>query len=165
MDLKRKLNSQMIVAIVLSVLFVAGIPMTVLGAVNGLMWLMIFGIIFVVFGFYGAPLVWVSFGVNKWKQALYLTIIEDNILEVSALSLTLNKNPRDVQNAITWLINKRYLKGFYFDGEKLSSSKVYKDTEIEILTCPNCGANVEILLENASSRIVCEHCGTKFSQK
>ena len=57
---KKDMNVSLIVALVSSVLFVVGIPMIILFA--GKMWVfMALGIIFVIFGFYGGPLLWIRY--------------------------------------------------------------------------------------------------------
>ena len=57
-NLKKIKNKGLAVAAALSVGLVAGIPMIVLGASNGITAVMVIGIVLVVLGFYGAPVAW-----------------------------------------------------------------------------------------------------------
>ncbi|MFR3346866.1 MAG: hypothetical protein ACLTSK_02445 [Christensenellales bacterium] len=78
--LKKRQAKVLTAAVVMSVLFVVGIPAIILGATNEIWALMILGIIFTVAGFYGMPLVWVSYASgflcsassSLWKGTTYI---------------------------------------------------------------------------------------------
>ena len=58
-------------AVMLSLMLVGGIPMIIFGATRHLTALLVFGIIFVVAGFYGAPMVWVAVGSTYESKKLF----------------------------------------------------------------------------------------------
>lgn len=151
MYLKKKRDNILIFAIVLSIMFVAGIPMIVLGAVNEIALVMILGIIFTVFGFYGSPFAWLRWFQLKSYYNIYHAITYDGITKVIDLISIFGMSMKQINTAITWLTSNRFLSGFFFDGNELkriepavSQSKTRK--------CPNCGAGV--------IGDVCEHCGS-----
>lgn len=57
--IERAVKKLFFLSMLFSVMFVAGIPMIVLGASKGIMPVMIIGIIFTALGFYGTPMFWV----------------------------------------------------------------------------------------------------------
>lgn len=65
----KALRKQLVWGIVVSCMFVAGIPMIIFGATGGMWILMAAGIACTVIGFYGAPMVWVSYGNKAGAQA------------------------------------------------------------------------------------------------
>lgn len=85
-------------AIFLSVGFPLGIAMTVIGFTKGQSFraMGIVGIILIVMGFYGAPLVWIHFGQLKYFSRLKAQIVGDGIKSVKMLAEVHNKNPEVV---------------------------------------------------------------------
>lgn len=168
-DIKKDCRKLLVVSIVLSAMFVAGIPFIVLGATNlssggGYVFLMIVGIVFTAVGFYGTPICWVQYGEKVSLKNLYEIITVDKMYNVKELSQNLNKNEKTIANQITTLIQKRYLVGFTFvDRQELKvSDNVSKNTKIvNTKKCPNCGANLTI----SGNTGVCEYCNATFEIK
>lgn len=107
--LKQSHTKTLIFALLLSIGFVLGILGIIFGAVNGMTWLLVIGIIATVMGFYGAPLVWIRYG----EQSSYLAVLEcieiDNIFVLDDIANNLGKKPREILGRVNYLISKRYL--------------------------------------------------------
>ena len=69
-DIKKDCKKLLIISILFSIGFVVGIPAIIFGAIYGgaMIALMVVGIIMVVCGFYGAPILWIAYG-EKVKQS------------------------------------------------------------------------------------------------
>ena len=58
-NLKKDMRKALILCLVATVALIAGVPFIVLGAVNSIWVLLGFGVVCVVFGFYGSPMLWI----------------------------------------------------------------------------------------------------------
>lgn len=98
-------------AIFLSVGFPLGIAMTVIGFTKGQSFraMGIVGIILIVMGFYGAPMVWIHFGQLKYFSRLKAQIVGDGIKSVKMLAEVHNRNPEVVANDVKTMVQKGYL--------------------------------------------------------
>lgn len=168
-SIKKDCNKLLIASLIITAMFVAGIPILVVGATRlsgGGFWvfMMIVGIIFTAVGFYGTPIIWIQYGEKASLKNLHEIITVDKMYSVKELSQNLNKNERTIANQITTLIQKRYLVGFTFvDRQELKvSDNVSKNTKIvNTKKCPNCGANLTI----SGNMGVCEYCNATFEIK
>ena len=90
--IEKALKKQLILAIVFSCMLVAGVPMIVFGAINmgGLTILMVAGIVFVVLGFYGTPLVWISYGNKVSLKRVVYAVDREHLLTVQEISAQLS---------------------------------------------------------------------------
>lgn len=156
--LKQSHTKTLIFALLLSIGFVLGILGIIFGAVNGMTWLLVIGIIATVMGFYGAPLVWIRYG----EQSSYLAVLEcieiDNIFVLDDIANNLGKKPREILGRVNYLISKRYLTGYLLVDQKYL--KPIEENKEVVVThkCPYCGATLSVG-ENISS---CEYCGAKL---
>lgn len=128
------------------------------------------GIIFVVLGFYGAPILWINFGDLKTKQNLCRQIVDDGIQDIEALSKLYNIDTNTMKNKISEVINKRYLTGYEIVGKFVVPVKQKKLTKQDALTisgkserkiCPGCGAPVEVI---EGEKTVCKYCGATVTK-
>lgn len=72
-------KSVLIVSLVLTIMLPAGILMIIFGAgKNTLMF--VFGIVFTVAGFYGAPIIWIKYGDCKRKAFVYRLITSETCI-------------------------------------------------------------------------------------
>lgn len=154
------------VASVLSLLLLCGVPLIPVGFSLGIIPLGVTGIVFTVLGFYGTPLAWVAFSNLASHKGVYSMIAEDGVYSVSAISGTLGKTPKAVRESVTYLINKRYLSGFTFDGADTltplrSGSERAGGIDAAYGKCPNCGAS--LITEEGKTH--CPYCGSIFSKK
>ena len=157
-------------ALIGSIGFVVGIPMIIIGAGNNT-FLMIAGIILVVFGFYGMPILWTQYGALGFKCSLQKMIKEDGIKNVSVLAASCGKDKKEVATAVRELISSRSLVGYVLiDDENILDVTTETDYvkraaqtsgEISEVNCPNCGAKVELIGGVGQ----CEYCGYRFAKK
>lgn len=145
------------VALALSLMLIAGIPMIVLGASNKLWILMTFGIIFTVLGFYGCPIAWVAYGEGRFRASLVSAIECEGTVSADALAAQFGKPKQKIVADIRKVIEKRYLTGYVFDGETLTSSvrKERPRERIQVGKCPSCNA----MMEYADGKVFCPYCG------
>lgn len=162
-DIQKACTKKLILAIALSIGFVVGIPLIIVGAMK-MKLLMVLGIVLIVLGFYGAPMAWVSFGNLVSEKSVYFAIVEDNLLSTNDIAGNLGTKPEDIKQKINHLLQNRYLTGYKLeeDGKitKLKNQKT-ETKEIKLKKCPNCGAN---LTETKDHKYNCKYCGTSFDK-
>lgn len=145
------------IALALSLMLIAGIPMIIVGATNKIWIVMAIGIAFTVLGFYGCPIAWVMYGEAKFRVALVSAIECEGSVTVSGLAAQFGKPKNKIAADIRKLIEKRYLVGYVFDGETLSfaQKKERPKERIWVGKCPSCNA----VMEYADGKVYCPYCG------
>lgn len=164
-NIQKSCTKKLIFAIFLTICLVAGIPLIVVGASKAKL-LMVLGIVMTVAGFYGSPLVWISFAKLCTEKAVYFAIVEDNILSAKEIANNLGRNEKEIIELINHLISNRFLTGYKLDETgKLTKTKKPKDEqtqkEIKSKKCPNCGAN---LTKTKDNKYFCKYCGVEFDK-
>ena len=160
-SIKKYLSKRLIFAIVTSVLFVVGIPITIFSAINHIWVLMVLGIVFIVFGFYGSPLIWVNYGSLRSLKNVVDAVMEENILTVPELAKQLQVKEGVVRQQLTTAIKKKYITGFIYDGNTLTlNEKTAPKRQVQInkSKCPFCGGT----LEPTEKGYICPYCGSKL---
>lgn len=145
------------VALLTCISFVGGIVMIPLCAVAGLLALMGVGIVFCVHGFYGTVLYWQMFAKSLKYAAFVDAVVGEGALTVKQLSSHFGWSENATVAWIRECIQKRFLIGYRFDGEKLV--KVIRTDNGYAVECPYCGAK-NIITEK---KRVCEYCGASLS--
>lgn len=150
-------NKTFWLAVVLSVMLVAGVLMIVLGASNKIWAVMAIGIAFTVLGFYGCPLAWVMYGEGRFRASLVSAIECEGTVTVDALAAQFGKPKQKIAADIRKVIEKRYLTGYVFDGEILTASVRKQRPRERVLVgkCPSCNA----MMEYADGKVFCPYCG------
>lgn len=159
-----------IVATVLSVLLVAGIPCIVIGAkglhgphhaAGGFAALLAFGIIFVVLGFYGSPLAWVKYGTARQERTLVGAVVNEHLHTVADLAQRLNVNGMQASNLLNGCIRKGYLTGFIREGDSLvlNENTALAPTTYNV-ECSHCGASVTV---QKGDSLRCPYCGSALN--
>ena len=72
-------------------------------------------------------------------------------------------NEKQVKALLTKAINKKYLKGYLYNGTELTANnnkKIIKQ-QLALHKCPNCGAK----LEEQDNKLVCSYCRTSFNKQ
>lgn len=158
-DVKKDCKKLLIISILFSIGFVVGIPAIIFGAIYGgaMIALMVVGIIMVVCGFYGAPILWIAYGEKVKQSSIYDMITVDGITDVKTISNSIgNANEEQVKRIINILIEKRYLTGYKFEkDEVLTTNKKIKNHK-----CPNCGAN----LTEEYGKWICTYCNSTLDK-
>ena len=153
--IRKNIRAKFYLALSSSIMFVIGIPLIPIFAGDN-WFLMILGIVLVVYGFYGTPLYWVSYAMSIRTKNVIEAIIYDHILTVSDLSNHLQLNEQDIINQINKIIKNRYIIGYLFDGVKLSLNENEKpQKKIKNVICVGCGASLTI----RDDSILCPYCG------
>lgn len=152
-------TKSLILAIVLAVAFVVGIPLIILGAKNALWFVMTIGIIFVVFGFYGTPMAFVHFSNVVGIKRVVDAVLIEGINNVTSISRQLQISPQVAKQRVTTAIQKRYIMGYIFDGENLLETQPKQNKKKAISNhCPNCGGK----MESFDGYDFCPYCNTRF---
>jgi len=153
----RRLRLLFILSLVSSVLFVAGIPMIILGALHA-KFVMVLGIVFTAADFYAMPMLWVAYGNARANRRLVYAVTRENLLTVPLLAVQLNLPAEQVRERLTVCIQKLYLTGYFFDGETLTlNTRTAPSDEILVAECESCGARLEY---HPGETPTCPYCGT-----
>ncbi len=160
--IEKDIRNKLIISIVASVLLVVGIPIIIFSATSSFWLGLVVGIIFVVFGFYGSPMLWVSFGNLKSLQRVVDAVLEDNLTSIEDIARQLQISERTAVSYVTQAINKRYITGFIFNGVSLTpNDKTPPKKRVLQNKCNNCGG----VLEQTSYGFYCPYCGAKFEKE
>lgn len=152
------------IACVLSVLFVVGIPLIIVSAVKGITVALIFGIAFVVIGFYGMPFAWMSFGNLRSLRRVVDAVTEENLTTNAEVASQLQISEKVAKESISKAINKKYITGYLYDGAKLTPNEKQapkKKIVLDTHTCSRCGAPMNLTENN----MACPYCGAKYNKQ
>ena len=108
----------------------------------------------VIFGFYGAPMLFISYGSSKVALRVYDSIVPEGLSNNQEIASQLSMPENDVKNNIQMLINRQYLVGYLFIFANSSSTQA--DVDINDLSIYGTVDNNDSILFNN---------GTNFSAK
>lgn len=164
-------NKRFLIAFLISIGFIIGISMIILGFIKGDIVVGVLGIVLTILGFYGAPILWISFSSMSFRITLFEQITVDKIVSIKILSETNNKKEKFVLNEINYLISKRFLKNYIIDNNlylidvtdknDLNKEIFVKNNHIKTVKCNNCGAVLDITRGFGQ----CPYCGLFLSDK
>lgn len=146
----------LLISLLVSVLFVAGIPGIILGASNGLKPIMIISIVAVALGFYATPMLWVAYA-NKIHQRNLVMLIESGITTLDGLAANFSGGG-DMRASVMAVISKGYLKGYILRDDGVIE-RIKKEAVILTVKCPVCGGAATKIADN---RYKCDYCGSVF---
>ena len=150
-----------ILSIVLTVMFVGGIPAIILGATNEIWPLMGAGIGCTVVGFYAMPLAWISYGSARTLSRVVFAITDEHLYSVQEISAQLSMNEKDVRANIDKGFNKGFLKGYKREGDNIVlNENVAAGKREHFYECPYCGAKFTYTADNAR----CPYCGSPVNK-
>ena len=158
---RKALRGRLIAALVCSVALPAGVVMTVFGGINEIWALLAVGIVLTVAGFYGTPLLWVRYGALNSYKGVYGLIACDGVTSVSKIASTLGWKRNKAVAGLNYLLAKRYLAGYVYDGADSVTPIEKKSTPDLFGKCPNCGAS----LTAEQGKLRCPYCGAAFGNK
>ena len=158
----QKQIGQLILSLILSIGFVAGIPMIIVFAKTSTIGL-ITGIVLVVAGFYGSPIAWSVYADGKVTKRVTDAVLEDKLLTNTEIANHLSMSENDVKAHIEKAISNRYLTGYIYDGVQLKTNSKKESNNLEATTkkCSNCGGK----LTKTKDGYTCEYCGMKFKDE
>ena len=163
-----------VLAVILSVMLVAGIPMIIVGAIGpdeghgamhaariGYKVMMGIGIVFTVFGFYGTPMGWVMFGTANSELTVVAAVRNEHLYTVNELAARLGKNDKERRTLLVNCVRKGYLTEYKLEGDclVLNENTALAPTEVHF-DCPRCGAPVTC---TAGEKTVCPYCGSPLA--
>lgn len=156
--LNRRIHLLFTFSLVASILFVFGIPMIVLGAVNRIFAVMILGIVFTAVDFYAIPFLWMAYARYKPYQRLVYAVQNEHLLCTDDLAAQMHMEVPAVRQMLFDCVRHLYLTGYLFDGEQLTpNTRTAPKPKMLVATCESCGAH----LEYAEGEVpVCPYCGT-----
>ncbi len=155
-------------ALTWSVLMVVGIPLIIFGASKP-QWLplptlfLVLGIVFSGGGFYGVPLLWVTYGAKRELRGLIYAVEILGLREVPQLASHLRKPEEDVRAKLDVCLNKGYFPALIRDGDRLVEPIPQKDPEEEFhdVVCPCCGAPFTY----RGTHGICPYCGIAYRKE
>ena len=174
--LKKKIVLTFLFALLLSVALPAGILCIIFGATADPtnVPLLVGGIVMTVAGFYGMPILWISYGNLRRQQSVLHQICEDHVQEIAALAANNGKQEKEMLETVRTLISKRYLTGYEIVSDKyvvpMQTRPLSKDDILEqngevtvtVGRCEGCGALLET---SGNKKTYCPYCGTRFVPK
>lgn len=152
----------LIIALVLTVMLVVGIPFIVVGATQmhdnkAFAAMLAIGIAFAVVGFYGSPIGWVRFGNAKQELTVVRAINFEHLHTVADLAQRLSINGKQASDMLNNCIRKGYLTGYIREGDTLVLNENTALTRTTYnVECSHCGASV--IIQKGDSK-VCPYCG------
>ena len=156
--INKVLTLQFFLALFASICLGAGIPLLIMGAVKHITLLLVLGIVILVFGFYGTPLLWIVYsGTLKTKKILQV-ILEENLTKVDEIATQLSISANEIKSTIYQAISKRYLVGYLFNGFELTKNEKINKAQ-KTRKCPNCGGNMQ---KQENGTFICTYCKTKM---
>jgi hypothetical protein len=141
-ELIKAKKKYLVVCIIVSILFVAGILMTVLGLVNSIPYIWIPGIVFTASGFYGAPILWTMLPIYTEKISVGRNI-ESGIYSFEQISKNTGIKLKEINKIVNSLINS-YLFGYSVNEKNdgvLPSEKII--ARANGIYCKFCGAKIK----------------------
>ena len=148
-------------ALLVSFLFVIGIPMIIFGAIYGaknhsaLGWIvMALGILFVASGFVSIPIFWVEYAEKRRLGRMAVVISQSESMSIDVLSDTLGRTQEKTRRDLRVLLQKGWLPGYAFVDQE---DRVKKTDLLEIghAVCSFCGAHFDYKGTEAK----CPYCG------
>lgn len=109
-NLKKFTTVLFFVASFASICFVAGIPLIVISTTMSNTFGLVMGIFLVVFGFYGSPLLWISYADFKQQDRVSDAVTKENIYTVNDIATQNSINKTKQHNFIDNLIYNKYNK-------------------------------------------------------
>lgn len=154
--LKSNIILKMIMGIILPILLVAGIIFIIMFAKKNTI-LLVVGIAFVVLGFYGTPLAWVSYAAKKTDIRLLSLIYDENIYTIDGLASQLGQSAENTLAEVRNLISQGYLTGYLLKDNSYLELNTYEKQgkRAVVVKCPSCGAKTKI----TGTKGFCEYCG------
>lgn len=161
-------------AVILSVMLAAGIPMIVVGAIGpdgghgamhaarvGYKVMMGIGIAFTVFGFYGTPMGWVAFGTAHSELTVVTAVKSEHLYTANELAARLGKSEKEALALLTNCVRKGYLTEYKLEGDTLVLNENVALTPTEVhFDCPRCGAPVACV---TGEKPVCPYCSSPLT--
>ena len=154
--LKSNIILKMLMGIILPILLVAGIIFIIMFAKENTI-LLVVGISFVVLGFYGTPMAWVSYAAKKADIRLLSLIYDENIYTIDGLASQLGQSAENTLAEVRNLISQGYLTGYLLKDNSYLELNTYEKQgkRAVVVKCPSCGAKTKI----TGTKGFCEYCG------
>ncbi len=145
-------------ALGLSVGFPLGVLGIIFGAIQGLIPLLIAGIVFTVGGFYAMPILWVRYGERRGDRSLLRMVLYENIYTVEGLARQSGYAENTVREKLKRMILNHELTGYLLVDDVLELNTNAKQTAKtrETKKCEACGA----MMSFDGVKFVCEYCGS-----
>ena len=84
---------------------------------------MVLGILMVIFGFYGSPILFIAYGSDRQLMRIYNAITIEKLTTNKEISTQLAMTEEQVKSCIQTLVTKQYLKGYLYDGVSLKNNE------------------------------------------
>ena len=164
--INRSLRTHFVFALTWSVLMVAGVPLIVFGASKP-GWLpvptlfFVLGIIFSGGGFYGVPLLWISYGNKRELRGLVYAVEVLGLRDVARIASHLRKPEDDVRTKLDVCFSKGYFPTLIREGDRITEAApaIPPENELHDVVCPCCSAHFSY----RGTRGVCPYCGVAYS--
>ena len=152
--LNKSIKIKFFLALICSICLPAGILLIIFS--GGKVGILATGIVLAVLGFYGTPMLWISYANTKSLKTTLRLITNEHIYTVQDLASQLSVDKKQVELSINTLITKGFLTGFLFHDGILELNTNKKQTGTAKTTkCPNCGG----IMTFDGIHYICDYCG------
>lgn len=166
--INRSLRIHFAAALTWSILAVVGIPLIVFGASKP-GWLpiptffFVLGIVFSGGGFYGVPILWVTYAAERELRALVYAVEVLGLRDVAELASHLRRSEEGIRAKLDVCLTKGYFRTLVRDGDRLTEPTPRKKPEetLHDVVCPCCNAHFTY----RGDRGVCPYCGVAYQTK
>ena len=160
--IKKAVQKSLILALVLTIMLAAGVPMivvgfAVIGGAGGKV-LGAIGIVCTVIGFYCCPIAWIGFSSKLALKRVLFAIEEEHFYKYSDIAAQVGIPEKEAISRVDTCFKKQYLTGYKreADGISLNVNKALNEEEIAV-TCENCGARYTYKIGQDAR---CPYCGS-----
>ncbi len=160
--LNKKIKTLFAFSLGLSIGLPLGILGIVFGAINKWWILLALGILLVVAGFYGMPILWVKYAERRGDRMLLRMIETEYIYTVSGLARQSGYEEKDVRERLRRMIHQHILVGYLYieDTLILNTNEKQEKAPPPAKKCQNCGA--EMIFDDEGYR--CDYCGSRAAE-
>ncbi len=156
--LDRTIRTLFAFALGLSVGFPLGILGIIFGAREGIIPLLVAGIVLTVAGFYVMPLLWLRYAERRQDRTVLRLVERDGMLTVAAIAAQLGHREEDVRARLQRLIRADMLVGYRFREDRLFSNDPSSPSHAgRKHLCASCGA----AMVPDGAGYLCEYCGNR----
>lgn len=136
--------------------------MIIIGASKS-MAIMGIGIAMTAIGFYGTPIIWISYGNMRTLKRVVDAVMEEHLTSIIEIATQLQISEREARDYIATGIRKKYIVGYIFDGANIKpNQKEEPKKKIVKNKCPNCGAPLE---KSETGNYHCPYCNSNFEKE
>lgn len=146
-----------ILSVILTIMFVGGIPSIVIGANKEIWALMGTGIACTAIGFYAMPVAWIMYGSARTLRRVVAAVTDEHLYTVQEIASQLSMDEKSVRGYLDKAFNKGFLAGYKREGDNITlNENIGAEQREKAAECPYCGAKFTYVGHGGR----CPYCGS-----